>query len=102
MACNDPYENPAGLKFVTRVEIDTTDDLWPDQLAYLEDRLILNVPNGAGPGTVLLQTTNAYMDWRIVGRKKVVRSTQHAYTGPASSEGVLADDCVGMWRSGQG
>lgn len=92
MACNDPYENPAGLKFVTRVEIDTTDDLWPDQLAYLEDRLILNVPNGAGPGTVLLQTTNAYMDWRIVGTKNLVRSTQRAYTGPASWEEVFVED----------
>lgn len=92
MACNDPYENPAGLKFVTRVELEGTDDLWPDGLDYLEDRLIMNIPNGAGPGTVLLQTTNAYVDWKIVGTKNLVRSTQRAYTGVSSWEEVFVED----------
>jgi len=86
------YHNPAGLKFVTRVEIDSTQDLWPDGLAYLEDKLIMNIPNGAGPGTVLLQTDNAYAEWRVVGTKNLVRSTQRAYTGAASWEEVWVED----------
>jgi hypothetical protein len=97
MACNDPYENPAGLKFVTRTqitaEVDGADNpLWPDDLPYLEDRLIMNVPNGAGPGTVILQSANAYVEWRIVGTKNLVRSTQRAYTGAASWEEVFVED----------
>jgi len=102
VACNDPYENPAGLKFVTRVELDTRDDLWPDNLAYLEDRLIMNIPNGAGPGTVLLQTTNAYVDWRIVGTKNLVRSTQRAYTGVSSWEEVFVEDGCFIYGRAQG
>ena len=92
MACNEPYQNPAGLKFVTRVEIVYPDDLWPDDLAYGEDRLILNIPNGAGPVTLILQTENAYADWRIVGTKNLVRSSQRAYTGVSSWEQVWVED----------
>lgn len=102
MACNDPYHNPAGLKFVTRVEIGSADPMWPDGLAYGEDRLILNIPNGAGPGTVLLQTENCYMDWRIVGTKNLVRSTQRAYTGVASWEEVWIEDGANIYGRVQG
>jgi len=97
VACNDPYHNPAGLKFVTRVEIGSADPMWPDALAYGEDRLIMNIPNGAGPGTVLLQTENCYMDWRIVGTKNLVRSTQRAYTGAASWEEVWIEDGANIY-----
>ncbi len=102
MACNDPYHNPAGLKFVTRVEIGSNDPLWPDGLAYGEDRLILNIPNGAGPGTVLLQTENCYMDWRTVGTKNLVRSTQRAYTGVSSWEEVWLEDGGNIYGRVQG
>lgn len=102
MACNDPYQNPAGLKFVTRVEIGSNDPLWPDGLAYGEDRLILNIPNGAGPGTVLLQTENCYMDWRTVGTKNLVRSTQRAYTGVSSWEEVWLEDGGNIYGRVQG
>lgn len=99
MACNEPYQNPAGLKFVTRTEIKarlddgvTDNPRWPDDLPYLDDRLIMNIPNGAGPGTVILQSANAYVDWRIVGTKNLVRSTQRAYTGASSWEEVFVED----------
>ena len=92
MACNDPYHNPAGLKFVTRVEIGNADPLWPDDLPYEQDQLVMNIPNGAGPGTILLQTQDAYADWRILGTKNLVRSQQRAYTGPASWEEVWVED----------
>lgn len=92
MACNEPYQNPAGLKFVTRVSIGSDDPRWPAGIAYGEDRLILNIPNGSGPGTVLLQTENCYADWRVVGTKNLVRSTQRAYTGAASWEEVWLED----------
>jgi len=97
VACNEPYQNPAGLKFVTRTEITAEVDgeenpLWPDDLPYLEDHLIMNIPNGAGPGTVILQSANAYVEWRIVGTKNLVRSTQRAYTGAASWEEVFVED----------
>lgn len=103
MACNDPYENPAGLKFVTRVEIAATDDLWPGDLSYGEDRLIMNIPNGAGPGTLLVSTENAYADWRVVGTKNLVRSSQRAYTGVASWEQLWVEDgCFVYARAIQG
>lgn len=92
MACSHTYHNPAGSKFVTRVEIDNSQALWPDDLAYGEDRLILNIPNGAGPGTILLQTQNCFADWRVVDTKNLVRSTQRAYTGAASWEEVFVED----------
>lgn len=101
MACNEPTPGAGNNTFITRVEIlgpPTESPLWPGEtqqnvgLPYGQDRLIMNIPNGAGPGTVLLQSEDAYMDWRIVDTKNKVQSTQRAYTGPASWAEVFVDD----------
>ena len=90
MACNDPYQNPAGLKFVTRVQYLATD---PQYRAALDrEQLILNIPNGAGPGTLYLGTHDTYASWTITDVKNLVRQTQRAYTGAASWEQVWVED----------
>lgn len=99
MACSGDYKNPAGLKFVTRVERRRGRNLladpgWPSGLNYLQDMLIMNIPNGVGPGTVLLQSPDAFVVWRVVDVRNRVNSTQLAYTGPASwAELYVEDGC---------
>jgi hypothetical protein len=90
MACNDPYQNPAGLKFVTRVQYLSTDP----QYTAAQDRaqLILNIPNGAGPGTLYLGTHDTYASWTVTDVRNLVRQTQRAYTGAASWEQLFVED----------
>lgn len=90
MGCDTPYQNPAGLRFVTRVEFLGGDPLY--QAALNGPQLILNVPNGAGPGTLYLGTHDTFASWTVTDSKNLVRQTQRAYTGVASWEQLFVED----------
>ena len=90
MACNDPYQNPAGLKFVTRVEYLADDPQYRGALT--RPQLMLNIPNGAGPGTLYLGTQDTYASWLITDVKNLVRQTQRAYTGASNWEQLWVED----------
>ncbi len=90
MACNDPYQNPAGLKFVTRVEYLADDPQYRGALT--RPQLMLNIPNGAGPGTLYLGTHDTYASWLITDVKNLVRQTQRAYTGASNWEQLWVED----------
>lgn len=90
MACGQPYQNPAGLKFVTRVEYNAGDGLYTSALASAAP--ILNIPNGAGPGTLFVGTHDTYAVWTIRDVKNRVTETQRAYTGAACWESLWVED----------
>ena len=90
MGCDTPYQNPAGAKFVTRVEYVFDDPEY--RAALLRPQLMLNIPNGAGPGTLYLGTQDTYASWLITDTKNLVRQTQRAYTGAANWEQLWVED----------
>ena len=90
MGCEQPYHNPAGLKFVTRVEYLGGSPMYANALAG--ESIILNIPNGAGPGTLFLGTHDTYASWTVRDTKNLVRETQRAYTGAASWEQLFVED----------
>lgn len=93
MVCNDPYRNPAGLKFVTRVEFDSTT---PEYVAAQSSpQVILNIPNGAGPGTLWLGARDTYVTYTVRDVKNLVRQNQRAYAGPSNFEEIYVEDgCI--------
>lgn len=90
MGCDTPYQNPAGLRFVTRVEFAQGDALYNAALA--DEQVILNIPNGAGPGTLYVGTRDTYASWTVRDTKNLVRETQRAYTGAACWEQLWLED----------
>ena len=90
MGCDHTYHNPAGLKFVTRVEYLGGSAMYSNALAG--ESIILNIPNGAGPGTLFLGTHDTYASWTVRDTKNLVRQTQRAYTGAASWEQLFVED----------
>lgn len=90
MACSEPYQNPAGLKFVTRVNFNLGDALYTNALAG--EQIVLSIPNGAGPGTVIVGTRDTYATWTVTDSKNLVRNTQRAYTGVACWEQLWVED----------
>ena len=93
MGCDHTYRNPAGLKFVTRAEYTGGTPLYANALAG--ETVLLNIPNGAGPGTLYLGTHDTYATWTVRDVKNLVRQTQRAYTGAASFEQLWVEDgCI--------
>lgn len=90
MACDNPYHNPAGDKFVTRVQYRGGDGLYTAALTSLAP--MLNIPNGAGPGTLFVGTHDTYASWTIRDVKNLVTETQRTYTGPASWSQLWVED----------
>lgn len=107
MACNhqggalrqgNTYTTAEGKQFSARVQASPnllTGTQWPDLLnKTYDDRrpLLHNIPNGAGPGTLVLQSFGACADWTILAVRDKVSVTQRAYTGYASWEQVYLED----------
>lgn len=106
MACDhatlrqgNTYTTAEGKQFSARVQaspnVPSQVDTWNSLLNrnYVEiGQLFHNIPNGAGPGTVVLTTYGCTADWDIVDTRDRTQRWQRAYTGLASSEQVFLED----------
>jgi len=106
MACDhatlrqgNTYTTAEGKQFSARVQaspnVPNQVDVWNSLLNrnYVEvGRLFHNIPNGAGPGTVVLTTYGCTADWDIVDTRDRTQRWQRAYTGLASSEQIYLED----------
>lgn len=93
------YTTAEGKQFSARVlaspNVPNTVDTWNSLLnkPYIgTGTLFHNIPNGAGPGTVVLTTYGCTADWSIVDTRDRAARWQRAYTGLASSEQVYLED----------
>lgn len=94
-----PTYTTAGKKqFVTRVFASnqfTTSTNWAvltGQPYSVKRPLFHNIPNGAGPGTWVVQSLGAICDWTLNTSKDKVLQQQRAYTGHASWEQFHTED----------
>ena len=102
MACDhgslrqgNTYTTAQGKQFSARVLSNPTDDVWDSLINrnYVElSPLFHNIPNGAGPGTVVLTTWGCMADWSIIDTRDRAPRYQRAFTGLASSEQIFLED----------
>lgn len=106
MACNhatlkqgNTYTTAEGKQFSARVQaspnVPNQVGTWSSLLNrnYVEVGILFhNIPNGAGPGTLVLTTYGCTADWDIVDTRDRVVRWQRAYTGLASSEQIHIED----------
>lgn len=104
MACShdslrqgNTYTTADGRQFATRVIASLVEqpELWNALLNKPYDEVLPrfhNIPNGAGPGTMVVSSGNAWADWTLETSRDRVPTVQRGYTGPASWEQFYMED----------